>query len=167
MLAAVDASRSGSPGRARARYHTRCCRPEPLHRPLRPPKRGALRHAHAVCAMHVHASHHLLTPTVTTVTGLAPIPLLTRASPLAASRRQSGRCEAAARRLPRGGLPRRPPRWPVGSSWPLHGCAGRRGRPRRVAQHGKCACGAPGAGRSVLGSRVQPRRLLVTLGHGC
>ena len=119
--------------------------------------------------MHVHESHHLLIPTVTTVTGrtLRQPRAYTSTNvcdPACCIRRSGRSCEAAARRLPRGGLPRRPPRWPAGSSWPLHGCAGRRGRPCRVAHYEKRACGAPGAGRSVLGSCVQPRRLPIALG---
>ena len=87
------------------RCRARCCRHQSLHRPLRPTERGALGHAHAACAMHVHAYHHIPTLTNSTTTGRTLHQPRAYTPPDACeltcrTRRRPGRREAAARPPP-------------------------------------------------------------------
>ena len=54
-----------------ARCHARYRRQQPLCGALRPPEQGALGHAHASYAMHMHASHQLLSLTNIALTARA------------------------------------------------------------------------------------------------
>lgn len=141
-----------------ARWRGRCRRPRRLHHPRRWPKRGALRHVHAACAMHVHTPDHLLNLTNMAMTGRslhqpractstdarnpARRPPQALRPPRGCRKAAAERCEGSHR----GGRPGH-----CGCCRALHGRAGRRRWPRCVGQRGLRAGEAPAAGRSLLG----------------
>ena len=140
----------------------------PLHRPQRWAERGALRCAQAAYAMHVHAYHHFLTLTNSTVTGrtlhqpraytstdVCEPALLHPAGDQAAPRPPERRKAAAVgcRGGHHGGQSGHCSRCRS-----LHGRAGCRRRPCRVGMHGWCACGASAACPACRAA-AQPRRV--------